>query len=60
MSAREDFGEPFGSEVLLVIGELYFRRGLLQAAIRALLSGIPPDVAADTLMALLIEHRDDS
>jgi hypothetical protein len=57
VNAQEDFGEPLGSDVLLEIGCLYLRRGLLVPAIRALLSGVPTDVAVGALQTVLIEHE---
>jgi hypothetical protein len=51
VSAREDFGEPLGSDILLLIGEL------LIDGIRALLSSVPPSTAADALQVVLIEYR---
>jgi hypothetical protein len=57
VTAREDFGEPLGSDLLLEAGCLYLRRGLLINAVRALLSGVPLDVAEGALQTVLTEIR---
>ena len=63
MSAREDFGEPTGSDLLLEMGLVYFRRSLVVEGVRAFLSGVPLDVAEASLQTALIEirnHGDDA
>lgn len=57
MTAREDFGEPFLSDGLILIGGLYFHRGLLLLGARAYFSAVPMDIAEATLQTLLAEVR---
>lgn len=57
MSAPEDFGEPLGSDLLLEIGALYEKRGLLISGVRAFLSAVSPNVAEGVLQTVLSEIR---
>ena len=60
VTAREDFGTPDAADILLEIGLLYRRRGLLIDGVRAFMSGIEPDVAIATLQAVVIELENRS
>jgi hypothetical protein len=57
VTAREDFGEPTGTEIVSEIGLFYFRRGLLLDALRALFSGVSREVESDLLQTRLAEIR---
>lgn len=60
--SQSDFGPPDGADVLLAVGELYYRRGAIIEGLRAYLSPVPREAALDALRVALIELRkqDDS
>jgi hypothetical protein len=55
MTAREDFGAPDASDILLAIGDMYSARGALAEGVRLFVSGIPTAKAADILHAVAIQ-----
>lgn len=55
MSAREDFGHPEASDLMLALGDVYLARGSLVPGLLEFLSGVSRQVAADALRTALIQ-----